>query len=109
MNSNLVYDVTHSFLQNGYKIILKKLEAIDKNNILKITSPSIELLSDCQALLKGTAELTKEFSSCSVCLYMRNAHCATQLYLSETSPSFTHSISTVLSENRCALKKGFLK
>jgi hypothetical protein len=95
-------------LQDGYTLKVNKLEPVDKG-ILKLTNPKIELLKDCHMLLKGTAELTNEVKSCEVCLYMRNTHYATQCYLSEPSPSFKHSLSTVLSEKKKVavhLKKG---
>jgi hypothetical protein len=98
----LVNDVTHCYLQDGYKLVVKKLEPVDNTGKLKLTNLKIELLEDCHLLLKGTVELTTGFSTCKVCLYMRYAHCATQCYLSEQIIPFTQSLRTVLSVSRCA-------
>jgi hypothetical protein len=64
--SNLVFDVTHSNLQEGYKLKIIKMEPCDGKGILKLTNPKAELLADCHLLVSGCLDLTAEFSSCKV-------------------------------------------
>jgi hypothetical protein len=66
LNSNLVSDVTHSNLQDGYQIKLNKLESCDNKGMLKFTNPKAEFTKDCHIRLIGCGDLTSSFSSCKV-------------------------------------------
>ena len=69
-----------SYFQDGYKVKINKLEHCDKNVIYKLKNPGYELTNDCNAILKGCVEITKDVKKFKVCLNLGSVHYVTSQY-----------------------------
>jgi hypothetical protein len=73
-----------TYLQDGYKIKVNKLQACDNSGTMKIINPKIELTQDCIVAADGCVQITKGFSNCKVCFKLRKVFTASQQLRNKT-------------------------